>query len=59
MDSSFTRKKKKCVEAINGIYLLMRKNQIPIPSKYQKSRVHEDLPTTPQSIEGINIDSVL
>lgn len=55
MDSaSYTRKKQLCVKAINDIYLLMRKNGIPLPSKYQKSRVHEDLPKTPERIEGIH-----
>lgn len=53
MDEDYARKKAKCLEAINGIILLMRKNGISIPSKYQKSRVHEDLPTSPNSREGI------
>ncbi len=52
------RKKAKCLEAINGIILLMKKNGIPLPSKYQKSRVHEDLPTVPDEREGTNVASI-
>lgn len=59
MNDSFTRKKAKCAEAIKSIILLMRKNGIPIPSKYQKSRVHEDLPPAPELREGINDDLVM
>lgn len=47
-----TRTKSKCNDAVDGIILFMKKNQIPIPSKYQKSRVHEDLPQTPERREG-------
>lgn len=52
---SLIRKKAKCAEAVNAIILLMRKNGIPLPSKYQKSRVHEDLPGTPNSKAGMKI----
>ncbi|XP_037042153.1 uncharacterized protein LOC119078650 isoform X2 [Bradysia coprophila] len=48
MEEDFARKKAKCIQAIKGIHLLMAKNRIPIPSKYQKSRVHEDLPFEPK-----------
>lgn len=52
MEEDFARKKAKCIEAIKGIHLLMAKNRIPLPSKYQKSRVHEDLPFDPKVREG-------
>lgn len=55
MDENLARKKAKCVEAINGIILLMRKNGIPLPLKYQKSRVHEDLPKSDSEREGISL----
>lgn len=55
MDSAtYIRKKRICVKAINEIYLLMKKNGIQLPSKYQKSRVTEDLPEERENIEGIN-----
>ncbi|KAG4078621.1 hypothetical protein HA402_015211 [Bradysia odoriphaga] len=48
MEEDFARKKAKCIQAIKNIHLLMAKNRIPLPSKYQKSRVHEDLPFEPK-----------
>lgn len=54
----FKRKLQKCVDAINGIHALMKRNRIQLPSKYQKSRVHEDLPETPERKEGTNVLSI-
>lgn len=53
--SYIKRRKRKCLDAIEGIIVLMKKNGIEIPSKYQKSRVVEDLPDSPTRKAGIKI----
>ncbi|KAJ6644416.1 hypothetical protein Bhyg_09385 [Pseudolycoriella hygida] len=45
-------RKTKYSQAFAEIISVMKRNRIPIPSKYQKSRVDEDLPITPQRREA-------
>lgn len=46
----------KSSQAIAAVEKAMRKFGVPKPPKGQRSRLHHDLPSTPEEKEGNNID---
>lgn len=46
----------KSTQAISAVEKAMKKYGIPKPPKGQRSRLHHDLPSTPEEKEGNNVD---